>query len=55
MEDLILKEIAAVEGWTPQKHRRYADEMNSNAGNLRGSRMMAAQPPRTGTIRGVPR
>ena len=49
MEDLMREECAAVEGCTSPKQRRYADEVGTIAGSLRGSPMIAAQPP--GTIR----
>ena len=55
MEDLMREEIAAVEGYTPSKHRRYADWRKSNARSLSCSPMIGAQLPGTGTVRGVPR
>ena len=44
MDDLMREELAAVERCTPPKHRRDADEQSSNAGSVRGSPLIAAQP-----------
>ena len=54
IEDL-MRESLAMEGCTPPKHRRYADEVGSKTGSLRGSPQIAAQPPRMGIIKRVPR
>ena len=51
------EELAALEGCTRPKHRRYAEETGSNAGSQRNSPMIAPMPPRPGlgSTRGVPR
>ena len=54
-EELRGEELAAVEGCTPPKHRRYEEGAGSNAGIQRNSPMIAAMPlgPGQGTSSSV--